>query len=166
MNMRKLIVSIGSALLILSSIPHGISSDKSEADQQFVNEAARGGMFEVELGQLALKNGMSGEVKNFGQQMVTDHTRLNDELGNAAKKDGLQVPTALNATQRAEIQALSKLSGKEFDSRYAQLMVKDHTHDLAVFQKAESTTERPELKKAIADAIPVVEHHLEMAKKL
>jgi predicted outer membrane protein len=45
-------------------------------------------------------------------------------------------------------------------------MVKDHTHDLAAFQKAESTTERPELKKTIANAIPVVEHHLEMAKNL
>ena len=166
MNMKKLIGSLGSALLILSATSHGICSDKSEADQQFVNEAAQGGMLEVELGQLALKNGTSGEVKNFGQQMVTDHTRLNDELGNAAKKDGLQVPTDLSAKQRAEIQSLSKFSGKEFDSKYAQLMVKDHTHDLAAFQKAESTTERPELKKAIANAIPVVEHHLEMAKNL
>jgi len=41
--------------------------------------------------------------------MVADHTRLNDELGNAAKKDGFQVPTDLSAKQRAEIQALSKL---------------------------------------------------------
>jgi putative membrane protein len=73
-------------------------------------------MMEVELGQLAQKNGSSGEVKQFGQQMVTDHTRLNDELGNAAKKDGVQVPTDLSAKQRAEIQSLSKVSGKEFDS--------------------------------------------------
>jgi putative membrane protein len=164
--MKKVIVSLGSVLLILSSPANGICRDKSEADQEFVNEAAQGGMLEVELGQLALKNGASGEVKNFGQQMVTDHTRLNDELGNAAKKDGLEVPTALTAEQRAEIQSLSKISGKEFDSKYAQLMVKDHTHDLAAFRKEESTTERPDLKKAIANAIPVVEHHLEMAKKL
>jgi putative membrane protein len=164
--MKRVIVSLGSVLFILSSAANGICRDKSEADQQFVNEAAQGGMLEVELGQLALKNGASSEVKNFGQQMVTDHTRLNDALGNAAKKDGLQVPTALSAEQRAEIQSLSKISGKEFDSNYAQLMVKDHTHDLAAFRKEESTTERPDLKKAIANAIPVVEHHLEMAKKL
>ena len=164
--MKKLIVSLGSVLLILSFASHGICRDKSEADQQFVNEAAQGGMLEVELGQLALKNGASGEVKNFGQQMVTDHTRLNDELGNAAKNDGLQVPTALSAKQRAEIESLSKISGKEFDSKYAQLMVKDHTHDLAAFQKEQATTERPELKKATANAIPVVERHLQMAKKL
>ena len=121
---------------------------------------------EVEMGQLAQKNGSSDQVRQFGKQMVTDHTRLNDELGNVAKKDGFQVPTELGAKQRAEIQSLSKLSGKEFDSKYTQLMVKDHTNDLAAFKKAESTTEKPELKKAIAEAIPVIEHHLEMAKKM
>jgi putative membrane protein len=43
-------------------------------------------------------------------------------------------------------------------------MVKDHTNDLAAFKKAEATMRSPELKKAISDAIPVIEHHLEMAK--
>jgi len=163
--MKKVIVSLGSIFLIASSAFHGLCSERS-ADQQFVNEAARGGMLEVELGQVAQKNGASAEVKSFGQQMVTDHTRLNEELGNAAKKDGFEVPSGLTAKQREEIQALSKISGKEFDSKYAQLMVKDHTDDLAAFRKAESTMQKPELKKAIVDAIPVIEHHLEMAKKL
>jgi predicted outer membrane protein len=43
-------------------------------------------------------------------------------------------------------------------------MVKDHTDDLAAFQKAESTTQDPTLKKAISGAIPVVQEHLSMAK--
>ena len=164
--MKKVILSLGSILLIASSAYHGLCSERSAADQKFVNEAARGGMLEVELGQVAQKNGTSAEVKSFGQQMVTDHTRLNEELGDAAKKDGFEVPGGLTPKQREEIQALSKVSGKEFDSKYAQLMVKDHTEDLAAFRKAESTTQKPELKKAIADAIPVIEHHLEMAKKM
>jgi hypothetical protein len=57
------------------------------------------------LGQLAQKNGASAEVKSFGQQMVTDYTRLNDELGNAAKKDGFEVPGALTTKQRAGTRA-------------------------------------------------------------
>jgi putative membrane protein len=164
-NMKKSIFPFV-VLVALSSLPYAICSEKSSADQRFVDEAARGGMMEVEMGQLAQKNGSSDQVRQFGKQMVTDHTRLNDELGNVAKKDGFQVPTDLGAKQRAEIQSLSKLSGKEFDSKYTQLMVKDHTNDLAAFKKAESTTEKPELKKAIAEAIPVIEHHLEMAKKM
>jgi putative membrane protein len=164
--MPKIIFSLGAVLLFFSSVSYAASSEKPDADQRFIDKAARGGMMEVELGRLAQKNGSSGEVKQFGQQMGTDHTKLNNELGNAAKKDGFQVPTDLSAKQRSEIESLSKLSGKELDSKYAQLMVKAHTDDLAAFRKAESTTDKPELKEAIAGAIPVIEHHLEMAKKM
>jgi putative membrane protein len=163
--MHNSIVSLGSLILILSTASYAVCQEKSE-DQRFVNEAARGGMLEIQLGQIAQKNGESSAVKQFGEQMVTDHTRLNNELGAAAKKDGFEVPTELSSKQSAEVRSFSKLSGKEFDSKYAQVMVKDHTDDLAAFQKAESSTEKPELKKAIADAIPVIQHHLEMAKQL
>jgi len=60
--------------------------------------------------------------------------------------------------------SLTKNSGKEFDAKYANLMVKDHTDNLAAIKKAESLTHIPGLKKAIGEAIPVIEHHLEMAK--
>jgi hypothetical protein len=43
-------------------------------------------------------------------------------------------------------------------------MVKDHTDNLAAFQKAESTVQAPQLKKVISVAIPVIEEHLSMAK--
>jgi putative membrane protein len=152
-------------VLILSTASHAICQEKS-GDQRFVNEAARGGMLEIELGQIAQKNGATSAVKQFGEQMVADHTKLNNELGAAAKKDGLQVPTELSAKQTAEVRSFSRLSGKEFDSKYAQVMVKDHTDDLAAFQKAESSAEKPDLKQAIAAAIPVIQHHLEMAKQL
>jgi putative membrane protein len=162
--MKKCIIPLGCILLALLPVSFAASNDKSAADQQFVNEAARGGKMEVELGQLAQKNGSSPEVKQFGQQMVTDHTRLNDELGKAAKSAGLQVPSNLNSKQQAEFANLSKTSGKEFDAKYANLMVQDHTDDLAAFKKAEPNTHSHELKKAIGDAIPVIEHHLQMAK--
>jgi putative membrane protein len=76
-----------------------------------------------------------GAIK-FGQQMVTDHTGPNNELGKTAQTIGLQVPTDLSSRQQAEFQALSKTSGRKFDAKYANLMVKDHTDDLAVFKKA------------------------------
>src|SRR5262245_37184740 len=49
-------------------------------DHQFVMEAAMGGMTEVELSKLAVEKATNARVKTFGQQMVTDHGKANDEL--------------------------------------------------------------------------------------
>src|SRR3954464_3912536 len=51
-----------------------------EADTKFAVNAADGGLMEVELGKLALANASSQQVKDFGQQMVNDHSAGNDEL--------------------------------------------------------------------------------------
>lgn len=103
-------------------------------------------------------------IKEFGARMVKDHTRLNNELGSVATLIGLTVPTGLLPDQQREYTKLSKLSGKKFDREYMDLMVKDHTSDLSAFQKEESTTQNPKLKKAISNAIPVIQEHLNMAR--
>jgi putative membrane protein len=162
--MKRLAITIGCALIAALPVANAVGKDQSPEDQTFVNEASRGGKMEVKLGELAERNSASSEVKEFGAHMVKDHTRLNKELGSAATSIGLTVPTDLSEDQKAEYTKLSKLSGKNFDKEYIDLMVKDHTEDLAAFQKAESTAQDPKLKMAISSAIPVIQEHLNMAK--
>src|SRR5262249_9556246 len=54
------------------------------ADRHFVKTAAEGGMAEVQLGQLAVEKASNPKVKDFGQRMVTDHGKANDELKSIA----------------------------------------------------------------------------------
>jgi putative membrane protein len=119
---------------------------------------------EVKLGRLAKENGSSSGVKEFGARMVKDHTRLNAKLEAAAKSVGLTVPSVISADQQAEYDKLAQLSGSQFDKAYIDLMVKDHTADLAAFQKEEKGTENATLKAAVSAAIPVIDEHLKMAK--
>jgi putative membrane protein len=145
-------------------LANALGKDQSSDDQTFVTAAAQGGKWEVKLGQLAERKGSSAKVKEFGAHMVKDHTRLNKELGSTATSIGLTLPTDLSDDQKTEYTNLSKLSGKNFDTEYLDLMVKAHTDDLAAFQKAESTTQDPKLKKAVSGAIPVIQAHLAMAQ--
>src|SRR4051794_36516517 len=55
------------------------------SDQHFVMDAAKGGLAEVELGQLASQKASSDQVKQFAQRMVTDHGKANDELKSLAQ---------------------------------------------------------------------------------
>src|SRR5476649_1635136 len=58
------------------------------ADTNFILAAAQGGMTEVKLGEVAAKNGMRNDVKEFGQMMVKDHTAINDDLKALAAQKG------------------------------------------------------------------------------
>src|SRR5512133_2040153 len=91
------------------------SSQLSAADQTFVKKAAQGGMAEVELGKLATQKASSEDVKKFGQRMVDDHTKANDQLKQVAEQQHIDIPTQPNAKDKATKARLEKLSGEQFD---------------------------------------------------
>jgi putative membrane protein len=86
----------------------------SSADKTFIQEAAQGGAAEVQLGRLAAQRGSSEQVKQFGQRMVDDHSRANDQLKALAQNKGIDVPSGLSAKDQAFASKLEKLSGPQF----------------------------------------------------
>ena len=58
-----------------------------------MKKAAKGGMMEVTMGQVAEQKAQSDDVKSFGKRMVTDHSKANDELKSIASKKGVQLPS-------------------------------------------------------------------------
>ena len=138
----------------------------SAADKDFAMKAAEGGMAEVALGELATKQAANDDVKQFGQRMVTDHGKANNELKDWASKKGVTLPSDLNAKHKALQARLSKLSGAEFDREYIREMVKDHDKDTAAFDKQSRTGRDPELKAWAAQTLPTLREHQKMAKDL
>ena len=104
------------------------------ADNGFVTKAAAGGLAEVELGKLAASQGSSEKAKQFGQRMVDDHFKANEELQEIAAKKNITLPANLDAKAQATKDRLAKLSGAQFDQAYMQDMVKDHKADVAEFR--------------------------------
>ena len=136
------------------------------SDRQFVKAAAEGGMAEVELGKLAEENGGTSEVKDFGKRMVTDHTKINDQLKELAGKEDVTLPQQLNAKDKMTKESLSKLSGTAFDKAYMKDMVKDHTADVSEFRKESTAAHSAAVKDFASDALPTLESHLKEAKSI
>ena len=65
----------------------------SAADKRFAENAAKGGMMEVAMGKAAASRSQNNDVKQFGNRMVKDHSKANDELKSIASKKGITLPS-------------------------------------------------------------------------
>lgn len=135
-------------------------------DKKFAREAALGGLTEVELGKLAAQKGSTDAVKQFGQKLVDDHTKANDELKSVASAQSINIPDALDSKHQAHINKLSKLSGPAFDRAFAKDQVKDHEQDIRDFQQEAQNGNNPAVKDFAAKTLPTLKEHLSMAKDL
>ena len=138
----------------------------NQKDTAFVTFAADAGMLEVQLGKLAATKGSSPEVKKFGESMVADHTKANDELKTLAEKKGLKVPVTLSAKSQKKYEELSTKAGADFDKAYADQMVKDHQAVIAKFKQESQAGNDAELKAWAEEKLATLEHHLMMAKDM
>src|SRR4051812_35854329 len=90
-----------------------VTSSGSE-DIDFILDAAKGGMAEVELGKLAAQRAQNDEVKKFAQRMVDDHSKANEELKQIAQSKSIKLPEELEAKHKSLMQRLEKLNGPAF----------------------------------------------------
>ena len=148
-----------------------------EADRMFVTNAADGGMFEVKAGELAVAKGdstpsgmvMGGDsmsIKSFGQMMITDHTKANNELKTLADSKDVNVPTTLSAAKQKMIDSLSSATGAAFNMMYAKMMVSSHEETVSLFEKQAAGGQDAELKSWASQKLPTLKHHLEMAEMM
>jgi putative membrane protein len=142
------------------------SGKLSAADQAFVKKAAQGGMAEVELGKLAAQKASSDDVKKFGQRMVDDHTKANDQLKSIASQKGVDVPSSLDSKDQALKDKLSGLSGEQFDRMYVMHMVQDHKKDIAEFQKEANSGKDPDVKNFASQTLPTLQDHLKNVQEV
>jgi putative membrane protein len=153
-----------SLLLGIGSAGAADSAAGSTKDHHFFKEAAQGGMAEVALGQMAADKAESEAVKNFGQKMVTDHGKANQELKDLAASEGVTLPTDMSADAKALQKKLSGLSGAEFDKMYMKEMLKDHKKDISAFKTEAEKGQNPEVKNWAAKTLPTLEEHYTLAQ--
>jgi putative membrane protein len=137
----------------------------SPSTQDFVTEAAMGGMFEVESSKLAVQKA-DGPVKQFAGQMVADHTKANEELATQAKSENVSVPTALDNSNQGKIDKLQKLAGADFSRQYMDYQVSAHKDAVSLFQRYGKDGDNSKLKTWAVTTLPTLQHHLDMAEGL
>lgn len=135
-------------------------------DAAFMRQAASDGIAEVEHGRAATQNASSNDVKQFGQRMVDDHSKANDELKSLASQKQVTLPTDLEGKHRAMQDKLTKLKGAEFDKAYMAHMVTAHQQAVALFEKESKGGKDAEVKAFAQKTLPTLQEHLKMARSI
>ena len=153
----------GSAVTLGNSVAADTATVNSA---QFLMDAYRDGLNEIQLSQLALQKAADSKVRSFAQRMIDDHTGLNNEITQLAQSKNIALPTDLSPEQKALADRLATLSGDEFDRAYMSDNVVVHRQDVtAARQQAEQGTDA-DVKMLADSARPILEIHLFAAEEI
>jgi putative membrane protein len=150
----------------------GAASQAAMDSRTFINEMAVAGMAEVTLGKMAAERAANSEVRSFGQMMVKDHSRANEELQKVASGLDVQPPAELDQKHKDVAARLAKLQGAEFDREFMNAMVDGHQDVVSKLRAradgsaAAGRTGEQALTQWAKATLPTVQQHLERARDL
>lgn len=147
-------------------VPAQTAQADIRADLPFINEAAGANLMEVRLGEVAQRRALSTAVKQFGQRMVTDHSRLQDQLTAMASQNGVGFSPGLSAEHQREINRLQGITALQFDRAYMTLMVQGHQKDVNLFQTQAQSAQSAQVRNWASSSLPVLQQHLDLARQL
>jgi putative membrane protein len=141
-------------------------------DAQIAHIAYTAGTIDVAAGKQALEKSHNKAVRDFAQEMVRDHTAVNDQALALVKKLGVTPqdnPTSqsLSAAAKAEREKLAKLSGAAFDKAYVDNEVAYHkTVNGALESTLIPSAQNAELKSLLQTGLKLFREHQQHAEML
>ena len=171
----KRLLTIGTAIVCAAGFQLAAQAQTPSAaptDPQIVGIVVTANQIDIDYAKLALKKAKSKEVRDFAQQMVTDHSALQKSVFDLGAK--LKVtPADSDTSQSLKSQAaetttkLKALKGEAFDKAYIDNEVAYHKAVIdAVSTVLIPNAQNAELKSALQGAAPLFQGHLQHAEKI
>lgn len=158
MKRSTLLGSAAALLLVLNAGAHAAS------DEEFLQAAIGINLAEIDAGKLAQEKGEADGVKRYGEALVTDHTRANEEARRLATSLGM-TPAAPSDPARTGAAALQQFTGAQFDDVFAKHMAMGHREAIALFE--DKADDGDGAVSAFAKGmLPVLQKHLDTAEAL
>ena len=161
-----------SAALALASLAPVIAQEVNAGGargiiaQDFVNQAASGGLFEIRSSELALQRSQDERTRAFAEMMIRDHTANSGDLAAMATNQGLLIPDELAPPHAEMMQAVEAAQGEAFDAAYAENQVAAHEAAVALYGSYAEGGDNDLLIGYARDSLPVLQQHLEQAREL
>ena len=169
--LRKTLVA-SLALLLVAPVSAIAESPADLNDLEIAHVAYTADSIDIRYAHLALAISTNPVVHEFAQTMIRDHSAVNDKALalvtklNVAPQDNF-LSQQLNDQAEQLVKEMSRLSGAEFDRRYAENELSYHK---AVNGLVEGTfipnLQNPEVKALFEEAIVIFKAHEKHAEKM
>ncbi|OWO94874.1 hypothetical protein B5E41_10690 [Rhizobium esperanzae] len=148
-------------LLFLAAGP-SLAADEAarRAASDFATTATISNMFEMEAAKIEIAKGAAGDAKQFADDMLNDHERAGAVIADAAKKDGVQLPTAIGNEHKKKLEALQQSDLENLDQAYLSTQVTAHQDAVALFDDYSQNGPDGALKRASQKILPDLRMHL------
>ena len=170
--MKKQILAAISTLAIVFAVGSVNVYAQAPSDAQIVQIVQTANQIDVRLAKLALEKSTDPQVKDFANQMISDHTAVEKSVADLAKKlnvtpEESDTSKQLNQQAAEETKKLESLSGKAFDQEYISHEVAYHQAVIDALTKTLiPNSQNPKLKSALEGAVPLFQGHLQHAEQL
>ena len=164
MNPHRFAFIAAFVALFFATSAAGQTASLAAGERRFLEDTARHGMAEIELGKLAQEKAQNADVKAFGKRMVDDHGKASEALKKLAAAKGVTLPAEVSGDHKRTHDGLAKMSGAAFDSTYMDNMLRDHEREVREFRTMARTAKDNDVKSFAASTLPTLEQHLQLAK--
>lgn len=160
------------AALVMATPALAQSAKPALTDPQTAHVAYTAGALDIKMAKLAEQKTQNKAVKEFADDMVRDHTAVNDKAMALVKKLGVEpqdndTSRALTRQSDNEYRKLEALKGAAFDRAYAKNEVAFHkTVNDSLRATLIPSAQNPELKDLLSTGLKIFEGHQEHAEHL
>lgn len=164
-------LGVAIALILFTPVSQAQTTPKL-TDPEIASAAVTANQIDVNYGKIALKKSKNADIRKFAQTMVNDHESIIKQAVALATKLHVTPQTnsltqSLLAGEKTQTKALNAAKGKAFDKAYAQ---NEYAYHNAVVGAVKTVlipqTQNAELKSLLESVVPLLDHHLQMAKDL
>jgi putative membrane protein len=168
--MQKYLIPLIAVLALLGPGMLWAAAPAEPTDPQIAHIAYTAGLLDVEAGKQALEKSQNKDVRAFAQQMIGDHTAVNDQALALVKKLNVTPednPTSQNLTKQAQAtrEKLAGLTGAAFDKAYVDNEVAYHkTVNGALESQLIPSASNAELKNLLQTGLKIFQGHEQHAE--
>jgi putative membrane protein len=162
--MKKAIIVILSALGGFTAKAQIPQPDPDTTARHFLIVASIGNLQEASAGQLAVGKAKHADVRSFGQMMVMDHRRAEQQLMQLATRKGYNIPSEAAGGIQPDLNL--KNATDNFDAIYIHAMLAGHGNTVQMFENYATTGKDPDVKAFAQQTLPTLKAHLAAVKAL